>query len=55
MVVKQGAPKPDISTPDAFKQALLNRKASHIPIRPMEARAAFISPSCWSAWGSRTR
>lgn len=27
MVVKQGAPKPDISTPDAFKQALLNAKS----------------------------
>jgi molybdate transport system substrate-binding protein len=26
MVVKKGAPKPDISTPDAFKQALLNAK-----------------------------
>ena len=27
MVVKQGASKPDISTPDAFKQALLNAKS----------------------------
>jgi molybdate transport system substrate-binding protein len=27
MVVKKGAPKPDISTPEAFKQALLNAKA----------------------------
>src|SRR5215475_10253511 len=26
MVVKKGTPKPDISTPDAFKQALLNAK-----------------------------
>ena len=26
MVVKKGAPKPDISTPEAFKQALLNAK-----------------------------
>jgi molybdate transport system substrate-binding protein len=27
MVVKKGSPKPDIATPDAFKQALLNAKA----------------------------
>jgi molybdate transport system substrate-binding protein len=27
VVVKKGSPKPDISTPDAFKQALLNAKA----------------------------
>ncbi|HEY6859547.1 MAG TPA: molybdate ABC transporter substrate-binding protein [Pseudolabrys sp.] len=27
IVVKKGAPKPDISTPDSFKQALLNAKA----------------------------
>jgi molybdate transport system substrate-binding protein len=27
VVVKKGAPKPDISTPDSFKQALLNAKA----------------------------
>jgi molybdate transport system substrate-binding protein len=27
MVIKKGAPKPDISTPDAFKQTLLNAKA----------------------------
>jgi molybdate transport system substrate-binding protein len=26
VVVKKGAPKPDISTPDAFKQALINAK-----------------------------
>jgi molybdate transport system substrate-binding protein len=26
VVVKKGSPKPDISTPDAFKQALLNAK-----------------------------
>src|SRR5262245_56527166 len=27
VVVKKGAPKPDMSTPDAFKQALLNAKS----------------------------
>src|SRR5262249_10355635 len=27
VVVKKGAPKPDISTPETFKQALLNAKA----------------------------
>src|SRR5262245_18670711 len=27
MVVKKGSPKPDISTPEAFKQALLNAKS----------------------------
>ena len=42
VVVKKGAPKPDISTPDAFKQTLLN--PSPIPIRPRVAQAASISP-----------
>ena len=55
MVVKKGAPKPDISTPEAFKQTLLKAKAIAYSNPARAAPAAFTSPSCWSGWASPTR
>ena len=42
VIVREGAPHPDISTPEAFKNALLRRARSCTPI-PMRPRAACIS------------
>ena len=46
--------KPDISTPEAFKQSLLARRESAIPIRLRVAPVAFISPSRSTRWESPT-
>jgi molybdate transport system substrate-binding protein len=51
--VRAGAPKPDISTPDAFKQSLLAAKGSAIPTRPQGARAVSISQNRSNAWASQ--
>jgi molybdate transport system substrate-binding protein len=50
-----GSPKPDISTPDAFKQALLNAKAIAYSDPVQAAPVASILPNYWSAWALRTR
>ena len=53
VAVRKGAPKPDISSPDALKRTLLAAKS--ISIQRAAARAASISPRCSIVWGSPTR
>jgi molybdate transport system substrate-binding protein len=52
VAVKSGAPKPDISSVEAFKRALL---ASNSVAFPARARAGSILSACSIAWASRLR
>ena len=56
VVVKTGAPKPDISTPEAFKQALLEGEGDRL-FGPGGGRRQrrLSAPSSWSAWASPIR
>ena len=51
IAVKAGAPKPDISTAEALKKTLLNARAISYTDPAAAVPAAFISQSCWNAWG----
>ena len=55
VVVKEGAPKPDIGTVEAFKNALLSPNRSPTSIRRAAARAEFMSINCLSALASPIR
>ena len=52
LVVRAGAPRPDISSVDALKRTLFRRSRS--PIRTVRAAFIFL-PRCSSAWASPTR
>lgn len=55
LAVLKGAPRPDISTPEALRRTLLEAKAvAYSDPRP-GAPAAFTSPGCSSASASRSR
>ena len=55
VAVREGAPRPDISTPEALKASLLAAR-SLVYVDPARARpAASTSRACWSASASRTR
>lgn len=55
VVVKEGAPKPDISTVEAFKKALLAAKSVAYIDPRAAARAGSISINCSNALASPTR
>ena len=55
VMVRPGATLPDISTVEAFKNALLEAKWSPISIPHPAARAASIWTSCSRRWALRTR
>jgi len=50
VAVRQGAPKPDISSGDAFRRTLLAAKAVAYPGK---GASGLYFVSCWIAWGSR--
>ena len=51
VVVRKGAPKPDVSSPDALKRTLLAAKSISYVIQRAAAPAGSISPKCSTAWG----
>jgi molybdate transport system substrate-binding protein len=55
VAVRKGAPKPDVSSPDALKRTLLAARSSPMSIQRAAGRAASISPRCSIAWGSPVR
>ena len=55
VAVLKGAPKPDISTPDAFKRALLAAKAVAYTDPASGGAAASTWRRCSSGSASRTR
>ena len=54
-VVRKGAPKPDISTPEKFKQALLAAKTVAYTSPASGGRAKSTSPRCSASSASPTR
>ena len=54
VVVKEGAPRPDVSTVDAFKRALLEAKSVAYIDPASGAQAASTSTSCWNGLASPT-
>ena len=52
VAIKQGAPVPDISTVDAFKQSLLAARAIAYTDPASGGTAASISPTCSRSWAS---
>ena len=55
VVVKEGAPKPDISSVDAFKERCSPPSRLPISIPPPAARAASMSPGCSTSSASPPR
>jgi molybdate transport system substrate-binding protein len=55
VVVRKGAPKPDVSSPDALNARCSPRSRSPMSIQRAAAPAGSISPKCSTAWGSPTR
>jgi ABC-type molybdate transport system substrate-binding protein len=55
IAVKRGAPKPDISSAEALKSALLAARAVATATPPPAERAAFILPRCSSVWELRLK
>lgn len=55
VAVPTGYPKPDISTPEGLKKALLAANRSHTRIQLQEARAEYSSRPCWSVSESRSK
>ena len=51
VAVRAGAPKPDISTPDALGAPCLPPNQSSTPTPHWARQAACTSPRCWSVWG----
>ena len=55
VAVRHGAPKPDISSPEAFKGMLLDARSIARPNPADGARVASTSSTCSSAWESWMR